>query len=64
MLAFRRWCEGQRLVAVFNFRNCGVTVRLAELEGVVALEGHGLPAGELFGTRLTLPAHGAFFGII
>ncbi len=64
VLAFRRWCEGQRLVAVFNFRNCGVTVRLAELEGVVALEGHGLPAGELFGTRLTLPAHGAFFGII
>jgi alpha-glucosidase len=62
VLAFWRWVDGQRLLAVFNFCNSALTVTLAELHGVVPLEGHGLPAGTLTGAGLTLPAHGVFFG--
>ena len=62
ILAFWRRDGSQQLVAVFNLRNTAAEVTLTALQGVTPLEGHGLPAGTLAGTRLTLPPHGVFFG--
>jgi len=64
VLAFWRTRGAERLVAVFNFSNRALAVSLAELQGVTALEGHGLPTGRPDGVRLSLPVHGAFFGTI
>ena len=64
VLAFWRRDVGQQLIAVFNLRNAAVEVATPELQGVVPLEGHGLPSGTLAGARLTLPSHGVFFGSV
>ncbi len=62
VLAFWRRLDAQSLIAVFNFSDSPTSLSLTGLEGLRSLEGHGLAAGSLQGSQLTLPAHGVFFG--
>jgi alpha-glucosidase len=62
VLAFRRSLRQERLIAVFNLRNSAAEFSSQELLGARAVSGHGLPEGSLSGARLSLPAHGVFFG--
>jgi alpha-glucosidase len=64
VLAFRRDLAGApTLFAVFNLGNTPVQFEYPETKGTVTLEGHGLP-GKHDGTRVELPAWGAWFGML
>ena len=60
VLAFLREGPEGSLVAAFNLGDAPITFQLHRR--VVPEEGHGLPAGQLEGRRLTLPPWGGFFG--
>jgi alpha-glucosidase len=62
VLVFHRRLNDAHVIAAFNLANAPAVIELPELEGAQALSGHGLPQGQLAGTRLSLPAHGVFFG--
>ena len=64
VLAFRRRLDRECLIAVFNLRNAPTEFSSTELKGARVVSGHGLPEGRLSGERLSLPAHGVFFGAV
>jgi alpha-glucosidase len=64
VLAFRRRLPGAQVIAVFNMTDAPASLERADLAGARPLSGHGLPEGRLDGARLTLPAHGVFFGTL
>jgi len=61
LLVFERRLPEQALLAAFNLSNDTISVDLPAAHGAVALAGHGLPAGSIVGTRLTVPAHGVIY---
>jgi alpha-glucosidase len=62
VLALRRDLAGHPgVLAIFNLGSQAVAFDLPQAEGAAALGGHGL-AGSVEGTRVTLPAYGAWFG--
>jgi alpha-glucosidase len=63
LLAFRRRLNDECLIAAFNFSATEATHSLPEFAGLRPLDGHGLPAGRLEGSRLVLPPHGVFFAV-
>ncbi|MBA5608237.1 alpha glucosidase [Duganella sp. FT3S] len=64
VLALRRDVEGERgIVAIFNLGGEPVSLTLPQVAGAEAMRGHGLP-GEVRGEQVSLPAYGAWFGLI
>lgn len=64
VLALKRSLPGHPdILAVFNLGNQALSCMLPEAVGAVSLEGHGL-AGSAQDATLTLPAHGAWFGLL
>ena len=63
VLALRRDLAGHPgLIAMFNLGPAPAQFDLREVEGAVAMNGHGLP-GSVEGTSVTLPPYGAWFGL-
>ncbi len=64
VLALKRSLPGHPdIVAVFNLGTQALSFMLPQAVGAVSLEGHGL-AGTAQDATLTLPAHGAWFGLL
>ena len=62
VLALRRDLDGHPgALAVFNLGREAVSFELPAAAGATVMTGHGLP-GSVDGTRVTLPAYGAWFG--
>ena len=62
VLALRRDLDGHPgVLAVFNLGREAVSFELPAAAGATVMTGHGLP-GSVDGTRVTLPAYGAWFG--
>ena len=63
VLALRRDLAGHPgLLAMFNLGPAPAVFPLREVQGAVALSGHGLP-GTVDGSTVTLPPYGAWFGL-
>lgn len=64
VLALKRSLPGHPgIIAAFNLGTQALCFMLPEAVGAVSLEGHGL-AGTAQDATLTLPAHGAWFGLL
>jgi alpha-glucosidase len=62
VLVFHRRLNDAHVIAAFNLGDVPATIELPDLGGARPLDGHGLPEGQLTGTRLSLPAHAVYFG--
>jgi alpha-glucosidase len=64
VLALRRELEGERsIVAIFNLGAAPVSFSLPQAAGAEQMSGYGLP-GDVQGDQVSLPAYGAWFGLV
>jgi len=67
LLAFVREHLDARILVAFNLSAAAIALELPdlpELNNARLLHGHGLIEGEIHGTRLELPAHGALYALL
>ena len=64
ILALRRDLDREAVIAVFNLTDQAVDRTLPAVAGATECRGHGIPEGAASGDRVSIPAHGAFFGRI
>jgi alpha-glucosidase len=61
VLAFKRRLAGEVILAAFNLSDQPQSLELSGADAATVLSGHGMPEGQLHGTRLSLPPHGVLF---
>ncbi|MDE2304424.1 MAG: alpha-glucosidase [Gammaproteobacteria bacterium] len=57
-----RALQADRLIAAFNFTGERLELPFDAAQSLESVGGHGLPPGSVEGSRIVLPAFGAFFG--
>lgn len=62
-LLLTRTFNNQCVIAAFNISSSSALVDVSSFGSIAPLHGHGLP-GRLIGSRIELPAYGAFFGLV
>jgi alpha-glucosidase len=61
LLVFERRLPEQALLVAFNLSGQSASVDLPAAHGAMPVSGHGLTAGAINGTRISVPAYGAVY---